>query len=75
MKILFSGPILARLVQIWTYQFFCEFYLYLMLDIALSYHPTQFKGKLMNETWENGKKRNFGPDFDPFASIFSPQNI
>ena len=23
----------------------------------------QFKGKLMNQTWENGKKNNFGPDF------------
>ena len=26
----------------------------------------QFKGKLMNEIWENGKKLNFGPDFGLF---------
>ena len=25
----------------------------------------QFKGKLMNETWKNGKKTNFGPDIGP----------
>ena len=27
-----------------------------------SYHPVQFPGKLMNQTW------NFGPDFDLFSS-------
>ena len=27
----------------------------------------QFKGKLMNQTWENGKKANFGPDFGLFG--------
>ena len=26
----------------------------------------QFKGKLMNQAWENDKKHNFGPDFDLF---------
>ena len=25
----------------------------------------QFKEKLMKQTWENGKKPNFGPNFGP----------
>ena len=29
----------------------------------------QFKGKLMNQTWENGKKLNFGPDFGLFDAF------
>ena len=36
--------------------FFHGFYLYYMLDIVASYHCMQFQGKLMNQTWENGKK-------------------
>ena len=34
-----------------------------LLDIVPSYLPMQFKGKLMNQvqTWENGKRINFGP--------------
>ena len=32
------------------YNFFCEGYLCQQLDIAPSYHPMQFKGKLMNQT-------------------------
>ena len=27
----------------------------------------QFKGKLVNQTWEEGKKLNSGPDFSPFV--------
>ena len=27
----------------------------------------QFKEKLMNQTWQNGKKPNFGPDFGLFG--------
>ena len=27
----------------------------------------QFKGKLGNQTWENGKKPNFGPDLNPLV--------
>ena len=26
-----------------------------------------FRGKLMNQTWENGKKTSFGPNFGPFG--------
>ena len=42
---------------------FREFYLYYMLYIVTSYHYMQFRGKLMNQTWENGKKPSFGPNF------------
>ena len=55
--------------------FFCKFYLYQYLDILLSYHPIQFKGKLMNQTWENGKKPHFGPDFGLFWSKFGTQKF
>ena len=27
----------------------------------------QYLGKLMNQTWENGKKINFGPNFGLFG--------
>ena len=30
-----------------------------MLDIIASYQCVQFQGKLMNQTWENGKKPRF----------------
>ena len=36
--------------------FLCGFYLYWMLDFVASYHCTQFQAKLMNQTWDNGKK-------------------
>ena len=39
-----------------------------MLDILASYHCMQFQEKLINLTWENGKKTpSFGPNFDPFS--------
>ena len=38
-----------------------------MLDIVTSYHWMQFRGKLMNQIWENCKKPSFGPDFRPFG--------
>ena len=47
--------------------FFCGFYLYYMLYIVVSYHCMQFQGKLMNKTWENGKKPSFKPNFGPFG--------
>ena len=43
--------------------FFCRFYLYYMWRIVGSYHCMQFQEKLMNQTWENGKKPSFGPNF------------
>ena len=47
---------------------FCGLYLYLMVYIVASCHCMQFQGKLMNQTWKNGKKPSFGPDFDPFGT-------
>ena len=37
----------------------------------------QFKGKLMNQTSENGKKTNFGSDFRPNLGhqFFFPKNL
>ena len=32
-----------------------------------------FHEKIMNQTWENDKKPNFGPDFDLFWQKFGPQ--
>ena len=37
-------------------KFFGEFYLYYMLGIVARYYCMQFKGTLMNQTGENGKK-------------------
>ena len=44
-----------------------------MLDINANFHCMQFQGKLMNQTWENGKKPSFGPDFGLFQSKFGSQ--
>ena len=43
-----------------------------MLDIAASYHYIQFQGQLTNQTQENGKKTNFGPDLGSFDPNFPP---
>ena len=47
----------------------------LVTDIVPSYHSMQFKEKLMNQTWENNKKPNFGPDFGLFDPHWSPKNF
>ena len=39
-----------------------------MLGIVPSYHCMQLQGKLINQTSENDKKPNFGPDFGPLGS-------
>ena len=38
-----------------------------MLDIVASHNCVQFHRKLTNQTRENGKKPDFGPDFGPFG--------
>ena len=35
----------------------------------------QFKGKQINQAWENSEKPNFSFDFGPFAPILGPQII
>ena len=65
-KNLILGMILARF---WTkggpQNLFRGFYLYLILYIVASYHCMLFQGKLMNQTWQNGKKTGFRPIFGP----------
>ena len=65
------------LAQIWLPQNFVSLiftlfcYLNYMLDIAVSHQCMQFQRKLINQTWENGKKTqktttkktNSGPNF------------
>ena len=46
---------------------FKKFYFYYMLEINARYHCMQFQEKLKNQTWENGKKTSFGPDFGQFG--------
>ena len=38
-----------------------------MLDIVAAYHRMRFQGKLMSQTWENGKKPSIEPDYGPFG--------
>ena len=37
-----------------------------MLDIVARYHFMQFQGKLMNQTWENGRKPTVLAQIWPF---------
>ena len=64
-KNLISRPILALLAEIWAHKIW--FYIYQWLEIVSSYHSMQFKGKLMNQTWDNYNKSNFGNDFGLFG--------
>ena len=52
---------------IWAINFFLRFQLYYMLDIVPSCNIVQYQGKLINQTWKNDKKPNFGPDFGLFG--------
>ena len=44
-----------------------------MLYIAATYMYIHFQGKLINQTWENGKKPSLGQDFGPFDPNFVPK--
>ena len=45
----------------------CQIFFFIrLIGIVPSYHPTHFKGKLMNQTGENGEKTNFGLHFGLF---------
>ena len=62
------GP---NLVLIFFFFFFFSWVLPLLdFYIVSSYHCTQFQGKPINQTWENGKKPSFGPDLAPWAKIW-----
>ena len=74
-KNLVSGPSLARFgPNLVTKNVFGEFYHYLMFDIDASYYPMQFQGKIKTQTWENGKKPIFRPDFVSFGT-FGPKTF
>ena len=45
-----------------------------MLDIDASYYSMQFQGKLMNHTWENGKKTLLWAQFRPIWPNSSRQS-
>ena len=72
-KNLVLGPVLG---QIWSPKIiFCGFYVDYMLEIVASYNCIQFQEKLMNQTWENGKKPSFKPDFGPFGPNLGPKTF
>ena len=52
-----------------------RFYIYQMLDIIASYQYMQFQGKLMNQTWENGKKLSFGTILARLAPNLVPEAL
>ena len=68
------GPFWSNVV---SKNVFRGFYVYLMLYMFASYHCMQFQGKIMNQTWENGKKPGFGHDFGPklFTKIWLCQSL
>ena len=45
--------------------FFLQILSLLVFKHVPSYHSMHFTRKLMNQTWGNGKKPNFRPDFGP----------
>ena len=52
------GPILVRFdPNLAPKKLFRDFYLYRMLYIVTRYYCMQFQQKLMNQTWEKGKKK------------------
>ena len=46
-----------------------------MVYIVASYHHMQFQGKLINRTWENSRRPNFGPDFGLFGPNLGPKDF
>ena len=44
-----------------------------MLYIVVSYHCMQFQGKVMNQTWKNGKKLVLSTILAPSAQIWAPK--
>ena len=43
-----------------------------MLEIVPNCNPVQYQRKLTNQTWENGEKPNFEPNFGPFGPNLDP---
>ena len=68
-KNVISGPISIHLAQIQAQNFFRKLYLYQKLDIVPSYHPRQFKEKLMRQAEENVENLILGPILAHLAQI------
>ena len=68
-KKLTFGPIFAHLAQIQAQKFFRRLYIFQNLDIVPSYHPIQFKEKLMSQNEENVKNLILGPILAHLAKI------
>ena len=56
-------------------KFFLAFYFDELLNIVRSYYHIQFKAKLMNEAWENGKKKLILGPILPLLSKICPLKI
>ena len=54
---------------IWVTNFFWRFQLYLTLDTVPSCNIVQYQGNPTMQTWENGKKPNFGSNFGSLSFI------
>ena len=52
-----------------------DFFIKLVVRHCSKLSSMQFKGKLINQTWENGKKPNFESDFAPFGPNSSPKDF
>ena len=67
-------PDYGVLTQIWSPKsFLWVLPKHYMLHIVASYHCMHFQGKLINQSWENGKKPIFGPHFVPVDQNLGPK--
>ena len=74
-KHLISDPVLARLAQMWAHKI-C----FVVLALLIVKHYSKLScyaisRNEMNETWENGEKPNFGPDFSLFRPNLGPKSF
>ena len=67
-KNLIKDPILACLTQIWALNFFWRV-VPLLVVIQCSKLLSYAIYRKTNQTWEDGKKTNFGPDFEKFLAL------
>ena len=54
--------------------YFCNFYNYYMLCIVSNHHCMQSQENVLNQTWKNGKKPSFWPDFGSVDPNLGPKN-
>ena len=71
LKNLILDLILGDLTQIWAQKIFFMDLISTSSYIVASHHCMKFQGKLLNQTWENGKKPSFGTNFGS-TQIWAP---